>query len=157
MKKMTERGIGVKILLTFICGIALAFVLSLSNYSIANSEFDIENQAKNGIPRKELLKTKNSGRVLQEQNIATATGVGRIMEDTAQGRLLGRRGALTDARRNLLILRQKLLKTNRHGVEGTNLNNVSGKVSGVVIHSNKVIGNLYYLQVDIPLDKLMEW
>ena len=142
----------------FICGIALAFVLiSLSTESVANSEFSNERQVESATFIKELSKTQNSGRVLWEQNIATATGVGRIMEDTPRGRLLGRRGALTDAKRNLLILRQKLLKKNELNEEGTNWYNVSGKLAGVVIHSKRVENNLYFLQVDIPLDKLMEW
>jgi len=100
-----------------------------------------------------LYGTQSSGRVLWDQNIATAAGVGRIPDDTAQGRLLGRRAALTDARRNLLILRQKLLND-------TNFNSkrykISGNIAGVVIHSEKIKNSLYFLQVDIPLDKLME-
>lgn len=101
-------------------------------------------------------RTKNSGHVLWELNIATATGVARIPEDTPQGRLLGRRGALTDARRNLLILRKKLLKDPNFDGENVKRNNVSGKIAGVVIHSERINKNLYILQVDIPLDKLME-
>lgn len=98
-----------------------------------------------GIPE-----TANSGFLLREQGIATADGVGRIPEDTAQGRLLGRRAALTDARRNLLLLRQKLLDGTFDG------RSVSGKIAEVRIHSEKTDGALYYLKVDVPLSRLMK-
>lgn len=94
--------------------------------------------------------TVNSGLLLREQGIATAEGVGRIPEDTAQGRLLGRRAALTDARRNLLVLRQKLL-------DGKfDVRSVSGKIAEVRIYSEKTDGALYYLKVDVPLYRLMK-
>ena len=121
-------------------GIVVAFVLVfLSSEGYANVQ--------------ELVKTQDSGRVVFGDT-ATASGVGRITEDTARGRLLGRRAALTDARRNLLILRQKLLR--EYGVPGSGTRRVSGRVAGVKVHSERIVDGLYFLQVDMPLDKLME-
>jgi len=146
-----------RLLFIFLLSITFAFVLiSLSSDSVvATPDLINEQQRKNDSYTKELYSTQNSGRVLRDRNIATALGVGRIMEDTPQGMLLGRRGALTDARRNLLILRQKLLSEQKSGRKDTR-QSVSGKIAGVVIHSERVVNNLYFLQVDIPLDKLME-
>ena len=103
------------------------------------------------VPRDpDLPETLRSGLLLREQGLATADGVGRIPEDTAQGRLLARRAALTDARRNLLLLRQKL-------VDGKfDPRYVSGRIAEVSIHSERVEGDLYFLKVDVPLDRLMK-
>ena len=45
-----------------------------------------------------------------EENRAFVRGVGRVVQNTAQGRLLARRAALTDARRGLLLLRGHILE-----------------------------------------------
>ncbi len=101
-------------------------------------------------PDPDLPETLHSGLLLREQGLATADGVGRIPEDTAQGRLLARRAALTDARRNLLLLRQRL-------VDGKfDPGSVSGRIAEVSIHSERVEGDLYFLKVDVPLDRLMK-
>lgn len=94
------------------------------------------------------IDTKSSARIDNEQNVATAEGIGRILDNTSQGKLLGRRAALTDARRNLLILRQELL-----GKKGNY--NVSGKISQVRVHSEHSDEKFYYLKVSVPLDILM--
>lgn len=108
-------------------------------------EIDLETR-----PDPDLPETLRSGRLLVESGLATADGVGRIHEDTAQGRLLARRAALTDARRNLLLLRQKI-------VEGKfDPSSVSGRIAEVRIHSEKTEGDLYFLKVDVPLDRLMK-
>ena len=148
-----NKGINTKLFLSVAFSILFAFALiSLSSGSVvATSELEDEGAEFN---IQELYSSRNSGRVLHDQNIATAAGVGRIMENTAQGRLLGKRAALTDARRNLLILRRKLLQ--ERGEDAGSTNNVSGRIAGVRIHSERVRDNLYFLQVDIPLDELME-
>ena len=140
--------------LSLMFSVVFAFALiSLSSESViatpdvntvSNAEFYIQ----------ELASTKNSGRVIRERNIATASGVGRIVDDTVQARLLGRRAALLDARRNLLILKARLLK--EQGIVGDGKYSVSGRIARVRIHSERVTENFYYLQVDIPLDELME-
>ena len=141
----------------FALGVVFAFVLiSLLSDSATTSELKSEGHEKADYYMEELYKTRNSGHVLRGQNIATATGVSRIMEDTPQGRLLGRRGALTDARRNLLILREKILKGRKYNFEDRIGQSVSGKIAGVIIHSERVVNDLYFLQVDISLDKLVE-
>ncbi|MCL1875451.1 MAG: hypothetical protein FWF87_04230 [Synergistaceae bacterium] len=155
-----ERAPGVNTsrwLLFLALSITLAFLLiSFSSASVLAAPEISEEQEELASDITGLHRTKNSGRVLWELNIATASGVARIPEDTPQGRLLGRRGALTDARRNLLILRKKLLKDPNFDGENAKKNSVSGKIAGVVIHSERINNNLYFLQVDIPLDKLME-
>jgi hypothetical protein len=138
--------------------IVFAFALiSLSSESVvAVPGINTEEHKASAPYTQKLYGTQGSGRVLWEQNIATAAGVGRIPDDSAQGKLLGRRGALTDARRNLLILRQKLLNDDRFSEKDIKRYKISGKIAGVVIHSERIKNNLYFLQVDIPLDKLME-
>ena len=146
------------LMLILLISIVFAFTLiSLSSESvIAVPGINAEEHKANSQYTQKLYGTQGSGRVLWEQNIATAAGVGKIPDDTAQGKLLGRRAALTDARRNLLILRQKLLNDDRFSEKDIKKFKVSGRIAGVVIHSERIKNNLYFLQVDIPLDKLME-
>ena len=147
-------GFSISSVLILFISIAFAFALIyLSSEYVVVPEINAAEKSISVNDMQMLYGTQSSGRVILEQNIATAAGVGRITEDTAQGRLLGRRGALTDARRNLLILRQKLLNDANFN---SRRNRVSGSIAGVVIHSEKIKNNLYFLQVDIPLDKLME-
>ena len=154
-----ERGfnnkrVNTKFILSFVFSIVFALLLiSLSSDSVT-AVSELQNVRNAEFNMRELYSTQDSGRVVRDRNIATAAGAGRIREDTAQGRLLGRRAALTDARRNLLILRQKLLREHGAGVDGRH--SVSGKIAGVRIHSERVVNDIYFLQVDVPLDELME-
>ena len=149
INKKRNKGVDSKPFLSLILGVALVFVLiSLSSDSFKATSSELKTEVNTDFNMQELYGARNSGRVVRERNIATAAGVGRITEDTPQGRLLGRRAALTDARRNLLILRRELLQGQGHSV--------SGRIAGVRIHSERVENNLYFLQVDIPLDELME-
>jgi hypothetical protein len=79
-------------------------------------------------------------------------GIGRILEDTDQGKLLARRAALTDARRNLLELRQKLLGDPVFK-SGSRL---SGPIAAPDVHSEGIEDDLYFLEIDVPLDSLLE-
>ena len=144
-----SKGIGIKPFLTFALSIVLAFLLVSISYDSVVAVSGPTTEENVDFNVSELYGTQNSGRVVRELNIATAAGVGRITEDTPQGRLLGRRAALTDARRNLLVLRQELLRQGQR-------HSVSGRIAGVRIHSERVVNDLYFLQVDIPLDELME-
>ena len=84
-------------------------------------------------------------------NRVWASGVGRIADDTAQEKILARRAALLDARRNLLALRQELQKTNyKSGF-------VSGRITGKTqtINSERTEGGLYFLEVEMSIDELM--
>ncbi|MDR1873863.1 MAG: hypothetical protein LBQ90_02455 [Synergistaceae bacterium] len=100
-------------------------------------------------------KTRDSGVIYNNVSGSrvVVSGTGRISENTAQGRLLARRAALTDARRNLLVLRQKLLKDPRF--------KSSGAVSGTLvapsqaIRSERVEGGLFFLELDVRLDELL--
>ena len=155
-----SRVVYTRLFLSITLGTALVFLLvSFSSNSVtAISELKTEGETAGNADfnLQELYGARSSARVVRERNIATADGVGRIMENTPQGRLLGRRGALTDARRNLLILRMELLREHRAGRYNAEGHSVSGNIAGVRIHSERVVNNLYFLQVDIPLDKLME-
>jgi hypothetical protein len=154
-EKRRTIGSSISSILILLISVVFAFALiTLSSDSVAIiPELDAAEKRVGAPDTQKLYGTHGSGRVLWDKNIATAAGVGRIPEDTAQGKLIGRRGALTDARRNLLILRQKLL--NDDSFSGKKYS-ISGKIAGVVIHSERIKNNLYFLQVDIPLDKLME-
>ena len=88
-------------------------------------------------------------------NIIRATGVGRIMEDSAQGRLLGRRAAITDARRKLLIQRQQL--AGDPGLKMTHgTTNVSGFLFGTQrITSEGVRNGIYFVEIEMRLSELL--
>ena len=153
------RNKGANVLkLCFIFAFSIAFGVLLISFSsdsvVATAELKSGEHQVSDLHK--LYDTQNSGRVLWGRNTATAAGVARMAEDTPQGRLLGRRGALTDARRNLLILREKLLNEPKSGWKDTRRQSVSGKIAEVVIHSERVKNDLYFLQVDVALEKLME-
>ena len=94
-------------------------------------------------------KTRTSG------NQISVTGVGRVIEDTAQGKLLGRRAAITDARRKLLIQRQQLIGDPRFQTNhGTT--NVSGFLTGTQrIKSEGVRNGIYFIEIEMRLSELL--
>jgi len=94
-------------------------------------------------------KTRTAG------NKISVTGVGRVMDDTAQGKLLGRRAAITDARRKLLIQRQQLLGDPRFQTNhGTT--NVSGFLTGTQkINSEGVRNGIYFIEIEMRLSELL--
>jgi hypothetical protein len=87
------------------------------------------------------------------ENRVSTSGVGRIVEDTAQGRSLARRAALTDARRNLLELRQKLLGEPIFKFESRS---VSGHIIAPSIRSERIEGDFYHIDLDIKLEELLK-
>ena len=95
--------------------------------------------------------TRDSRRAYPNENLAVALGVGRIKEDTAQGKLKARRAALLDARRNLLVLRLELLNGSRSAPPS-----FSGRVAACKIRGERIEGNLYFLEVEVPLDELLK-
>lgn len=90
-------------------------------------------------------------------NRISVTGVGRVADDTAQGRLLGRRAAITDARRKLLIQRQRLIgdprfQTNR-GATG-----VSGFLTGTqTVKGERVRNGVYSVEMEMRIDELTHY
>ncbi|MDR3265879.1 MAG: hypothetical protein LBT15_07705 [Synergistaceae bacterium] len=95
---------------------------------------------------------QDSARAYEADNRASASGLGRITEDSPQGRLLARRAALMDARRNLLVLRKKILEGPQSDVRS-----VSGRLvaPSQKIQSERVEGNLYRLEIEVRLDELL--
>ena len=87
-----------------------------------------------------------------QENRAFVRGVGRVVQDTAQGRLLARRSALTDARRGLLSLRQRILADPE--LRGRALW-LAGPVPPVRILSEKIEGGLYFIEVETALSRLL--
>lgn len=85
-------------------------------------------------------------------NRALVQGVGRIVQDTAQGRLLARRAALTDARRGLLLLRRSILEDPALRERTLWL---SGPVPPVRILSERIVGGLYFIEVEAALSRLL--
>jgi hypothetical protein len=158
VNRRPKRGSNFRMLLFLCMCIIFAFLLiSFSSDSVVAVSGTITGEQEDNVRDMQMfLAMQDSGRILLEQNVATASGAAIIPEDTAQGKLLGRRGALTDARRNLLVLRQKLIEDPDFSVKKVKRNIVSGIIAGVVIHSEVVKNNVYILQVDVPLDKLME-
>ena len=99
------------------------------------------------------VRNPEASRVYVSENRVVASGMGRITENTAQGRLLARRAALVDARRNLLVLQRKLL---RDSVFQLGTRSVSGHITARDIHSERIEGDFYFLAVDISLDELLK-
>ncbi|MDR3230932.1 MAG: hypothetical protein LBT65_05800 [Synergistaceae bacterium] len=86
-------------------------------------------------------------------NRVSASGRGRIAENTPQGRLLARRAALTDARRNLLLMRQNYL----NDPKSRGVRSVSGRLAAPSqkIREERVAGDFYLLEIDVRLDELL--
>ena len=87
-----------------------------------------------------------------EENRAFVRGVGRVVQNTAQGRLLARRAALTDARRGLLLLRGHILDDPALRERTLWL---SGPVPPVRILSERIEGGLYFIEVETALSRLL--
>lgn len=87
-----------------------------------------------------------------QENRAFVRGVGRIVQDTAQGRLLARRAALTDARRGLLLLRRRILADSALRQRALWL---AGRVPPVQILSERIEGGLYFIEVEAGLSRLL--
>ena len=85
-------------------------------------------------------------------NRAFVQGVGRVVQNTAQGRLLARRAALTDARRGLLLLRRRILADPELRARALWL---AGPVPPVRILSERIEGGLYFLEVETALSRLL--
>jgi hypothetical protein len=81
-----------------------------------------------------------------------AVGNGKISAGTAQGKLLARRAALTDARRNLLTLKQAALRG--PGYDGPG-NSVSGRIGAHRVTSERVSDGIYKIEVEMPLYDLL--
>ncbi|MDR3280981.1 MAG: hypothetical protein LBT23_10745 [Synergistaceae bacterium] len=90
------------------------------------------------------------GKSPKQARVITASGVGRITEDNQYGRIMARRAALTDARRNLLIEAQKLLGT----YDGKN-KNVSGRVGPHSITSEKIEGAYYKVEISALMQDIV--
>ena len=87
-----------------------------------------------------------------QENRAFVRGVGRVVQSTAQGRLLARRAALTDARRGLLSLRQHILADPE--LRGRALW-LAGPVPPVRILTERIEGGLYFIEVETALSRLL--
>lgn len=87
-----------------------------------------------------------------QENRAFVRGVGRVVQNTAQGRLLARRAALTDARRGLLSLRQRILADPE--LRGRALW-LAGPVPPVRILTERIEGGLYFIEVETALSRLL--
>ena len=87
-----------------------------------------------------------------QENRAFVRGVGRVGQNTAQGRLLARRAALTDARRGLLLLRQRILAD--PDLRGRALW-LAGPVPPVRVLSERIEGGLYFIEVETALSRLL--
>ncbi|MDR1379835.1 MAG: hypothetical protein LBJ36_12420 [Synergistaceae bacterium] len=100
----------------------------------------------------EEARVRYSTKVFAAENRVSASGTARILDNTDQGKLLARRAALTDARRNLIELRRKLLgdPVFKSGAR------FSGRVVVPDVYSERIEGDLYFLEIDMPLDSLLE-
>ena len=87
-----------------------------------------------------------------QENRAFVRGVGRVVQNTAQGRLLARRAALTDARRGLLSLRQHILADPE--LRGRALW-LAGPVPPGRILTERIEGGLYFIEVETALSRLL--
>ena len=136
LKRRVERG-------------ALAAVLALCLAGRATAQLAEPVQAST----EDLLQmTEESLYADWEENRAFVRGVGRVVQDTAQGRLLARRAALTDARRGLLLLRGHILEDPALRERTLWL---SGPVLPVRILSERIEDGLYFIEVETALSRLL--
>ena len=136
LKRRVERG-------------ALAAVLALCLAGRATAQLAEPVQAST----EDLLQmTEESLYADWEENRAFVRGVGRVVQDTAQGRLLARRAALTDARRGLLLLRGHILEDPALRERTLWL---SGPVPPARILSERIEGGLYFIEVETALSRLL--
>lgn len=107
-----------------------------------------------GYTASELLQlTRESLNADWQNNTAYVRGVGRISQDDAQGLLLARRAALTDARRGLLFLREKILSSEyKQNLKSSRL---SGYVPPLRILSETIDDELYFVEVEADLSLLI--
>lgn len=91
-----------------------------------------------------------------EQNIAYARGVARITEESAKGYWLARRGALADARRALLLLKERIAnESDYNSLDYENEVILSGKVPPIKLLSETVQDGLYFVEVEARLNDLL--
>ena len=98
--------------------------------------------------RKLAAKREYSGKIRVTDSGIVAAGIGRIEPNTAQGRLLARRAALADARRNLLTLRKDF------GGESapSGSRSISGSIGRHGVSSESVEGNFYKLELEMSFE-----
>jgi hypothetical protein len=82
-----------------------------------------------------------------DKKIITAAGTGRIMENTKFGRMMARRAALSDARRNILLETRKI-----NG--GVGKGEVSGYVGPHSILSERTEGNIFRVEISAWLENI---
>ena len=88
-----------------------------------------------------------------ENNIAFVRGVSLLKTSNPQGIFLARRGALTDARRGLLILRHRLLKSKSQ--EKISNIEISGNVPPLKMLSEGISNDVYFVEVQVLLTELL--
>ena len=149
LKRRVERG-------------ALAAVLALCLAGRATAQLAEPVQAST----EDLLQmTEESLYADWEENRAFVRGVGRVVQDTAQGRLLARRAALTDARRGLLLLRGHILEDpalrelRQRILADPELRGralwLAGPVPPVRVLSERIEDGLYFIEVETALSRLL--
>ncbi|RRD64439.1 hypothetical protein [Fretibacterium sp. OH1220_COT-178] len=105
------------------------------------------------VPTADLFEmTEESLQADWQENRAVVCGVGRIVHNTGQGRLLARRAALTDARRGLLLLRRRILDDPALRERALWL---AGHVPPVRVLSERIEGGLYFIEVETALSRLL--
>lgn len=123
-------------------------VLWLSSFGVAAPLAEPDPEATEDL----LRMTEESLYADWQTNRAFVRGVGRISWDTAQGRLLARRAALTDARRGLLKLRRSILQDPALRERALWL---SGYVPPVRVLSERIEGGLYFIELETALSRLL--
>lgn len=97
--------------------------------------------------------TDNSLRADWENNTAFVRGVALMKTSDPQGIFLARRGALIDARRGLLILRHRLLKSNSQ--EKISNIEISGNVPPLKMLTEGISNDVYFVEVQVLLTELL--
>ncbi|MDR1944356.1 MAG: hypothetical protein LBQ19_05990 [Synergistaceae bacterium] len=94
---------------------------------------------------------KYQSKIYVTENGIVAHGAGRIEGNAPRARLLARRAALTDARRNLLEFRRDFLRETYHR-DGTR--GVYGRIGRHSLRAAGIDGNSYKVEIEMTLD---EW
>lgn len=130
------------LVIVFLAGIG---VVSYSRVSLGMAEQPRQDTAP--VVKDSITKEGGDEKAYVTDHSIVAYGTAPIRNNTAQGRALARRAAITDARRNILLLRPNM--RNSSSFSGVN---ASGLIGAHGIRSERVEGNKYKVEIEMPFD-----
>jgi len=135
-----------------LAGLMLAFLAASPDYSEAVSQEDLNRIWRNN-GAVEGIQEFRFGLVDWQGGMVSVNGRAPLKVQTPSARLLARRAALTDARRNLLLLLFEL----RYGLpERIESIEIEGRVTEAHVDFSRITGDTYEIGLTLPLDMLLD-